>query len=271
MTDPKDTHPTPASGMPAAVAATSIARPSVALEEISAPKSDGALAILAALNELRADVQATRKETRERGEETAKSIARIDKKVDKLAVDDDELRLAQRRLEQRQASTDEEVRLLREDMRKEREARTEDKTKMGETFDAMKRFVEDSAKASTSAVDQVAEAAARFDAASAKFDTAANDIEAVKAQSAKQDEHNAKQDSRLDTIDSSVALIKGTQDRVANELGLVPVTSGSEIVSADKEPPGHIRTLTRQQKISALLIVAVNLSASILVYLLTRH
>lgn len=52
-----DNKPTPLSGMPAAVAATSAAKPSVE-GEISAPKSEGTLVILAALDNVRTEFSA---------------------------------------------------------------------------------------------------------------------------------------------------------------------------------------------------------------------
>ncbi|HVJ94877.1 MAG TPA: hypothetical protein VM580_34075 [Labilithrix sp.] len=51
-----DTKPTPPSGMPAAVAATSVAKPSVDTAEIAAPKSEATIVILAALDGLRGEV-----------------------------------------------------------------------------------------------------------------------------------------------------------------------------------------------------------------------
>lgn len=136
---------------------------------------DPSLSILAALRELR-------EESRQRGEDTAARFDKLDQKVDKLALDDEALRLELRRLEQRQAGTDEDVRLMREEIRKDREARTTDKATMAETFDAMRRFVEESARASSAAA---AAAMARFDtaakantASSARFDGAIKKFEA---------------------------------------------------------------------------------------------
>lgn len=58
--------PTPASGMPAAVAMKSHAPPPVDDEEIRAPKSVEASAILTALGEMRAEIQETRRESNAR-------------------------------------------------------------------------------------------------------------------------------------------------------------------------------------------------------------
>lgn len=154
-----DTKPTPPSGMPAALAAKSDARPS--LDEISAPRNDASTAILAALEGLH-------------------------RKVDNLAKDDEQIRLDFRRLEQRQAGTDEEVRLLREEVRKDRESRNDDKASLVATYEAMQRFVEASAKTNNDAVERVmkanGEAATRFDAATQRFDAAVEDVGKLKSE-----------------------------------------------------------------------------------------
>lgn len=157
------------------------------------PAVDPSLSILAALQELR-------DESRRRGEETAARFDKLDTKVDKLAIDDEALRLELRRLEQRQAGTDEDVRLMREEIRKDREARTTDKATMSDTIDAMRRFVEGATKAN-------ADAMARFDDASKKFETAAADISDVKTQNGKQDERLEKLEGKVDKIGTSIGTV----------------------------------------------------------------
>ncbi len=81
MSDRIPTHPTPISGMPAQVAATSIARPSLGAGEISAPKSEATIAILTAVNDLRSEVTRRFEAVETRQDQQATTLQRLANEV----------------------------------------------------------------------------------------------------------------------------------------------------------------------------------------------
>src|SRR5258706_9353933 len=112
---------TPPSGMPATVAVTSAARTSSGPDEMSAsPRTQDTSEILRNIGVLR--------------EETAESFTKLDRKVDRLASEDDDLRRGLRRLEQRQINTDQDVANLREEVRRDRENPDPEKEPQPETL-----------------------------------------------------------------------------------------------------------------------------------------
>lgn len=135
-----------------------------------------------AVEAVQRDVAATRAESRMRGEETREEFDKLNRKVDTLTKDDEQLRLADRRLEHRIASTDEEfkdfqkevradVKELREELRKDREERSKSDTSIADTVSAMQRHIEKATDANTititTAVAHLTDATKRFDEASA--------------------------------------------------------------------------------------------------------
>lgn len=220
MADPKAdeemrARPTPPSGLPAVVAETDEAKRS---DEIVAPRADATVAILAALTDLREEVRETREESRKRGEETAASFGKLEGKVDaaveRLSEDDQALRLDFRRLEQRQASSDEdrrqlreEVRELREEARRDREERSRDKIATTDTFEAMKRYVEDATRSHIETFDRAMKATA---ANGERFDAAIDRVV----------ETNAKQDERIGALEKQGEALSRASGAICDELGL---------------------------------------------------
>lgn len=227
MTTNDDTKRTPPSGVPAAIA--SMTRDTIQdgpklddhieSDDIRAPKSERTIAILAALKGVQIEVGGMREESRQRGEETAARFDKLDRKVDRLTSDDEALRLDFRRLEQRQAASDEEVRLLREEFRKDRQGRSEDKESLTQTVEAMKKHVEEATRANREAVERAtthaAEAVERFDSATQRFDQAAIQIGGVK-------EQNDRQDGRLDRLEMQGDAQGRACGAILEELGIEP-------------------------------------------------
>lgn len=188
MGEDQNTKPTPPSGMPAFGGED---------HEIRAPRSTSSIDIAAALSNIENAITAR----------FDKLDTKVDKAVERLTNDDEALRLDYRRLEQRQAASDEDKRLLdqdlrdlREDIRKDREARTNEKATTESTVEAMKRHVESATQATALTVEK---AVAKLDAATVRFDSASTDAETK----------NAFQDKRLDAFDKFAGA-------VCDELGI---------------------------------------------------
>lgn len=207
-----DTRPTPPAGTPMP---TSTADP---MERL-----------FLAITKLQADLDTTRAESRMRGEETRECFDQLNRKVDTLTKDDEQLRLADRRLEQRQASTDEELRdfqkevrsdlkAIREEQRKDREDRDLAHSSFSTTVDAMKRHVEFASEANaaaiTTAVSHLGEAAKRFDEVSTNSKTEVQELKAT-FEASSSDAKAEIQDLKSNDVDQAEAL-----GAIVEELGI---------------------------------------------------
>lgn len=229
-------------------------------------------AILGALADLRSETAASRRESRDRGEETASKLERLDKKVDKMgekfSLDDEALRLSLSRLEQRQIAADEASRLerqatrkeideLREELRKDREARTDDQAKTNDVLEAMKRAIESTQQRTNSAIGKLI-GDESIDAVVAKHtEPLRAEVESIKVSQ-----------DRLQASDAQQTVLVGA---IVDELGIRRTPSERpDGGKADHTKLQSIDVGMRQGKLVTAL-VAVATIANALVQLLVHH
>ena len=244
----QDTRPTPVSGMPAVVAANPDAQPNG--DEIAAPRSTNASAILEALDGIRAEVQQTRDEARERDKAHEARFTRLESQIADVA------------------------------------GKTDGNTKLiGEQAEAITRVASAAAKAADLALEakqatsrapaemqQLVESALRIHGAAAAASIAATVDESVQRAIQPLAQKVGQIEQREEERDKQIALSNEALGAVVDELGIEDrVELGRKAVPGEKKQERALKKLDTRAKHSTVVqfVIAVGVIVNALYQLLS--